>query len=92
MAKKTKKAVEKKEKLKAEPVAELLPDVVSEEPIEDIVVVEEISEPVIEKPLPDDLFNPTLSVEFSEFTIKEIMIQKNVDRERAIEILRNHAK
>jgi hypothetical protein len=40
------------------------------------------------------LINPTLSdkVEFSEFTIKEIMIQKSVNGERAIEILRNPGK
>lgn len=77
-----KKPVTQKEKAK-----EKTPEVFNEEVVEEII-----------QPEPEEKKNdcpeeePVGGTEFSEFTIKEIMVQKSVDRATAIEILRNPTK
>lgn len=49
--------------------------------------VEEVVEEITKPDCPEE--EPLGETEFAEFTIKEIMVQKNVTRTEAIEILRN---
>lgn len=78
----------KKTAPKKETAKEVVPDPVKEEVAEKTIQPEPIEEKSVDCPEED----PVGETEFSEFTIKEIMVQKNVDRPRAIEILRNPTK
>lgn len=85
MAKTVKKAAKKSEKAapkKKAPVKKAA----KKKTVKDVPEkVEEVVEPV--NPCPEE--EPLGETEFAEFTIKEIMVQKNVTRTEAIEILRN---
>lgn len=96
MAKAVKKAGNKKaEAVAKKPVPK--PAAVAKPAAKKKVVVEKKPEPLVEEkvvavvveeemcPCPE----PVGGTGFDEFTIKEIMVQKNISREKAIEILRN---